>query len=135
MSKKALIIVGGITLLIALIISFMPFYLPLNVISHPDDISIVKIMYKGEDITDQINQAALLSMLAKLKCTRTFMTSNIDNNNDVRIEISMSDGETPLHILFGNINVSYSSRDKDVYQILDPADAIDEFETLLSQSQ
>lgn len=114
--RKKFIITGSIAIgvIIAAVIFFSQ---PKNIIGQPDSRNIYKVVYNGDDVTGQVDCESLASIVSNYKCSRLPHAFAPYQASQIVVELNGNDGDKPLHIILGDINVTYESGDKGCYAI------------------
>ena len=112
--KKKIIMVGSaaIVMIFAAILFFSQ---PKKIVDTGYDIG--QVTYKGNTITDQVDCEKLASIVSNYTCSRLPHTFSSYQTSQVVVELNGSDGDKPLHILLGEINVAYESANQGGYTI------------------
>lgn len=112
--KKKIIVIGSaaIVMIIAAILFFSQ---PKKIVDTAYDIG--RVTYNGNDVTEQVDCEKLASIVSNYTCSRLPHTFAPTQTSQVVVELNGSDGNNPLHILLGDINVAYESANRGGYTI------------------
>ncbi len=122
--KKKLVITGII--IIAIIIASIYFSQPKNIINDINRYNINRVVYNGVDITDRVDCKTLASIVSKYKCSRLPHSFSPYQLSQVVVELNGDNGDKPLHIILGDINVAYESGNKGGFSILNSSALLNE---------
>jgi len=114
--KKKFVITGSIVIVI-IIAAVMFFSQPKNIVSETDGYDIYRVKYNGEEITERVDCAELASIVSNYKCSRVRHLFVPVQASQMAVELDGTDGNKPLHIILGDINIAYESGDKGGYTI------------------
>lgn len=104
--KKKMIVIGSaaIVMIFAAILFFSQ---PKKIVDTAYDIG--QVTYKGNNVTEQVDCEKLASIVSNYTCSRLPHPFVPYQTSQVVVELNGSDGNNPLHILLGDINVAYES--------------------------
>ena len=90
------------------------FFAPEPLILYPEHTEILTVSYRGDRITDPVNEEALLQELGAAEGHRRSETFARYPAADVFLEIGVLDHKqgNPRHILLGNLNICYETEHK-----------------------
>lgn len=115
--KKKRIILAGILVSIIVMGSIAFLLSPQNVINKKESFYITQVLYKGEDVTGQVDCDTLSLVLGTSKCSRLPYSFAPYQISKIEIEIYGNADNKPLYVLLGDINVVYRSAEKGGYSI------------------
>ena len=113
MNKK--IIVMGSAAIVMIIAAILFSSQPKKIVNTKYEIH--RVMYKDNDITEQVDCEKLASIVSNYTCDRLPHTFAPTQTSQVVVELNGNDGGKPLHILLGDINVAYGSANRGGYTI------------------
>jgi len=123
--RKSVLIIS-LVVLVALVVAGIYFLGPRKVIDIASDFSLTRVLYKGEDITNLIDEKEIADLLNNYDCKRTFKNYFPYQTTDAVVEIDGRINQKPVHILLGKFFISYESADKGAYEIIDGNKLLDE---------
>ena len=94
-------------------------FAPKKILSDEDNVGIVRVTYLGEEL--EVNENDLLNILKKYRIMRSLKDYFPYDTEDVDIDIFLSNNDKPesIHILLGNINILYNTKNRFAYRIMD----------------
>ena len=118
------------TIIVILVLGIMiQAYVPKKIISDKENINFQRMLYHGSEIF--IDENEILNILSKYRYRITFQRYFPYQNDKIDIEIDLIDNHEPKHILLGEFNIWYESRDKGAYNILKSQELKNEINRLL----
>lgn len=115
MNKKIVIpVIVAIAIIIAAITYFSQ---PKNIIDDIKKYSIGIVVYNGVDVTERVDCKALASLVSKYQCSRLPHSFSPYQLTQVVVELYGINGNDPLYILLGDINVAYRSANNGGFSI------------------
>ena len=117
MKKK--LVVTAIIIMIAIIIAAIAYFSqPQNIINDINRYNIGRVVYNGVDVTERVDCKTLATIICKYNCSRLPHYFSPYQESQVVVELNGVNGNTPLHILLGDINVAYESGDEGGFSII-----------------
>ena len=129
--KKKFVITGIIVIAIIVAAAIVYFSQPENIVSDVNRYTIARVEYNGVDVTGRVDCKALASIVSKYKCSRLPRSFSPYQQSQVVVELNGLNGNNPLHILLGDINVAYQSANNGGFSILDSGALLTEIRNFL----
>lgn len=99
---------------------------PKAIINDTNNYDIYRVVYNDVDVTERVDCKALASIVGKYKCSRVPHIFAPYQQSQVVVELNGVNGNNPLHIILGDINVAYESGNKGGFSIKNSAALLNE---------
>ena len=119
---KKIVVIGSAAVVIV-IAAILFFSQPKMIVNTGYDIG--RVTYKGNDVTEQVDCENLASIVSNYMCSRLPHSFRY-HTSQVVVELNGSDGDKPLHVLLGDINIAYESGNRGGYTIQNSEALLDE---------
>ena len=106
-----------------------------KMIYNANTLEISRIVYCGNDVTNEMNGAKLKEELIKLRVRRSLAVMKSYRQEDYLIEIDANADGKPLHILIGNESLCYEGTGKVIKRILGGEKILNSWSSLYAVDQ
>jgi hypothetical protein len=97
-----------------------------------NNVEVIKVIYQGEEITDEIDAQKLVKTLTSYKCRWIFANEMPEYlKSDSTWEISLLDHQKSSHIILGDVNIRYEAVGHNVNKIMSPDELMDDLKKIL----
>ena len=113
-------------------ISLCIYFQPHPLVKDINSCDISRIMYKGTEITYEVEQKSVLQLLSRYKCRASFEQFHSYPTENIVVEIDGTNNGEPFHIVLGKNNFKYEHAGGFIQKIIHGDNLLSDIEKIVA---